>query len=134
MIDSGGVMPDSWRMSIQPVTGQGWIPSDETFGARLALVRQRMGWGNVKEAAIACGVPSGSWRNWEKDGRLPRDLARIAALIAERTGVDFDWLIRGRIGSSGGGVPAPGGGAALQPTAPLSVTDQEKLSYLVTAA
>jgi transcriptional regulator with XRE-family HTH domain len=89
-------------MSIQPVAGQGWIPTDDTFGARLALVRQRMGWGNVKEAAMACGVPAGSWRNWERDGRLPRDLAKIAALIAERTGADCDWLIRGAAYPQGG--------------------------------
>jgi transcriptional regulator with XRE-family HTH domain len=82
-------------MSSQTVPGQGWIPVDDTFGARLALVRQRMGWGNVKEAAMACGVPAGSWRNWERDGRLPRDLAKIAALISGCTGVDCDWLIRG---------------------------------------
>ena len=28
---------------------QGWIPDATAFGARLALVRQHMGWGNLDE-------------------------------------------------------------------------------------
>lgn len=32
----------------------GCIPQDDTFGARLALLRQAMGWSNVQEAAEAC--------------------------------------------------------------------------------
>jgi hypothetical protein len=32
-----------------------WVP-ELTFGARLALVRHRMGW-NIKEAAAACDLP-----------------------------------------------------------------------------
>lgn len=77
-------------------TPSSWIPNDETFGARLALVRQHMGWGNVAEAALACGLPVPSWRNWERDGRTPRDLVGIAERIAEQSGVDFDWLLRGQ--------------------------------------
>ena len=68
------------------------MPTDDIFGARLALIRQHMGWGNVKEAALACGVPVASWRNWERDGRLPRDLMTVTAKIAERTGCDQAWL------------------------------------------
>ena len=45
-----------------------WVPDTSTFGARLALVRQRMGW-NLKEAALACQLPQGSWREWELKGR-----------------------------------------------------------------
>lgn len=78
-------------MSTQPVT-QGWVPNDQAFGARLALIRQRMGWGNVREAALACGVPVESWRGWERDGRLPRDLLSVCRSISQRTGADLGWL------------------------------------------
>lgn len=72
-----------------------WIPDDSTFGARLALIRQRMAWGNVKEAAEACGIPVQSWRTWERDGVEPRGLTRIARQVAERTGCDYGWLVGG---------------------------------------
>lgn len=75
-----------------------WIPGDDTFGARLALVRQRMGWGNVAEAAEACDIPVPSWRNWERDGRTPRNIIEISGKIAARTGCDQLWLERGRAG------------------------------------
>lgn len=71
---------------------QGWVADDSQFGARLALVRQRMAWGNVKEAALACGLPVESWRGWERDNRLPRDLITTTMKIAARTGCDPDWL------------------------------------------
>lgn len=70
----------------------GWRPDDSTFGARLALVRQRMGWGNVVEAANECGLPPASWRGWERDGRAPRDYMAVCARISTRTGVDLAWL------------------------------------------
>lgn len=73
-------------------TERGWRPDDTTFGARLALVRQHMGWGNVKEAALACGLPVASWRNWERDGRQPRDYVAVCMKISERTGADLAWL------------------------------------------
>jgi transcriptional regulator with XRE-family HTH domain len=76
-------------------TRTGWTADDSTFGARLALIRQRMGWGNVKQAAAACGLPPESWRRWERDGRSPRDILDIAAVIAERTGCDYGWLLAG---------------------------------------
>lgn len=75
----------------------GWIPTPDTFGARLALVRQHMGWGNVKEAADECLVPTQSWRRWERDNRLPRDAADIAGKIAQRTGCDPVWLVFGEV-------------------------------------
>lgn len=77
-------------------TAQGWVADDSTFGARLALVRQHMRWGNVKEAATACGLPVESWRSWERDGRAPQRLVDIAAIIADRTGCDYGWLLAGR--------------------------------------
>ena len=73
-------------------TAAGWVATDETFGARLALVRQRMGWGNVKEAALACGIPVQSWRGWERDGRQPRDYLETCRKIADETGCDLLWL------------------------------------------
>lgn len=90
-----------------------WVPDTSTFGARLALVRQKMGWGNVKTAAEQCGVPVESWRNWERDGMEPRRLVTIAMAIATRTGVDVDWLIRG----PGDGTLLPGNPPRLDPLA-----------------
>lgn len=75
--------------------GAGWAADDSTFGARLALVRQRMGWGNVSEAALACGFAAGSWRNWERDGRIPRDQVAIARRISDRTECSYRWLLEG---------------------------------------
>jgi hypothetical protein len=76
--------------------GESWVPSDQFFGARLALVRQKMGWGNVKEAALACQLPQESWRSWERDNRQPRDFQSICEKIAARTGCDLFWLMTGR--------------------------------------
>ena len=73
-------------------SGKEWVPVD-TFGARLALIRQRMQW-NVKEAAEACGLVDQSWRNWE-DGMSPRKVHDVARQIAERTGCDYTWLVAG---------------------------------------
>ena len=73
----------------------GWTPDVSTFGARLALVRQRMGWGNVKQAADLCGTPVQSWRGWERDGLMPRSLITVCIKIAGVTGVDYRWLALG---------------------------------------
>jgi hypothetical protein len=75
--------------------GEDWTPDDSTFGARLALIRQKMGWGNIAKAAKECGVPTDSWRNWEVDGREPHRLVTIAMAIATRTRVNLDWLVYG---------------------------------------
>lgn len=72
-----------------------WVPTDLTFGARLALVRQRMAWGNVKQAATACGLPVQSWRTWERDGVVPRHIVTVAKQIAAVTGCDYLWLLLG---------------------------------------
>jgi len=85
---------------------QGWVADDSTFGARLALVRQRMRWGNVKEAAVACGLPTESWRSWERDGRTPQRLVEVASIIADRTGCNLGWLIaRPKMASNEGTSP-----------------------------
>jgi hypothetical protein len=104
--------------------GRDWRPDDRTFGARLALVRQHMGWGNVREAALACGVPSESWRSWERDGRTPRDYARIVMAIHARTGVDAAWLA-----GVGDVVTDP----TSQPVAPESGTMSHSRRYLMVA-
>lgn len=72
-----------------------WIPDDSTFGARLAMVRQRMGWGNVAEAARACGLDRESWRLWEQTNREPRRMTTICMTIASHAGCDVDWLLWG---------------------------------------
>jgi hypothetical protein len=72
----------------------GWVPTVESFGTRLAMIRQTMSW-NAKEAALACGLPAQSWREWEMTGRLPRNYAQACQRIAERTGADLLWLLTG---------------------------------------
>lgn len=54
-----------------------------------------MAWGNIKEAAVACGLPTESWRTWERDNVMPRRVVEIAAIIADRTGCDYWWLLAG---------------------------------------
>lgn len=69
-----------------------WVPPN-TFGARLARIRQAKGW-NVREAATHCGFPEQSWHNWE-DGRSPRDLQTVAEKIAKAVPCDYVWLLAG---------------------------------------
>jgi len=76
-----------------------WIPRDDSFGARLALVRQRMGWDN-KQASLECGLPQSSWLRYES-GSLPRDFVTVASKISKRTGVDAMWLMTGDSTSKG---------------------------------
>jgi len=72
---------------------QGWTVDDSTFGARLALIRQRMQW-NIKEAARECGIPAASWGTWE-GGAMPRRYTEMCRLISDRTGCDLGWLVMG---------------------------------------
>lgn len=71
-----------------------WVPLD-TFGARLAVLRQHLGGWNVKRAADACGLDDQKWRNWEAGKSKPRDLEGVARQIADATGVDYVWLMAG---------------------------------------
>jgi transcriptional regulator with XRE-family HTH domain len=73
---------------------QQWIPTTDSFGARLALVRHRMGW-NIKEAAQKCSVAPATWRLWEIDGATPRNLITVSMTIASVTGCDYLWLVHG---------------------------------------
>lgn len=83
-----------------PSDARGWTADDSTFGARLALIRQHKKWGNVKEAATACGIPPETWRTWERDNVPPRNYTDVCQRIAEATGADYYWLL-------GGTKPAP---------------------------
>ena len=85
-------------------TQEPWIPTDADFGSRLAAVRHRMGW-NIKEAARECGLPAATWRLWEIDGALPRNIITIAMAISQRTGCDYLWLVHG---PQRGGAPPNG--------------------------
>ena len=85
-------MPYVVGMALPAVTDDPWVPAD-SFGSRLALVRNHLGW-NVKEAADACGLNDQSWRNWEA-GKLPRDLIATAEKIASTTNCSMMWLVGG---------------------------------------
>jgi hypothetical protein len=71
-----------------------WIPED-TFGARLALIRQHLGGWNVKRAADFCGIDDQQWRNWESGRNRPRDYPVVCRRICSRTGVALSWLMMG---------------------------------------
>lgn len=71
-----------------------WVPTDSLFGARLALVRQRMKW-NLKEAAMACGIKPNTWRDWELGEREPHRLETVCRQIASHTGCNHLWLMTG---------------------------------------
>lgn len=74
-------------------SAKNWIPDVSTFGARLALVRWRMGW-NMKEAERECNITQNAWSKWE-DGALPRNYVEIVNRVVLRTGVDKMWLMTG---------------------------------------
>lgn len=69
-----------------------------------------MDW-NLKEAAIECGVPAASWKNWERGTSEPRRLVETCALISTRTGCDLLWLITGS--TTGRQIPIRLGGGAV---------------------
>lgn len=71
-----------------------WVPQD-TFGARLAVLRQALGGWNVKRTADACSLDDQKWRNWEAGKSKPRDLETVARQIADATGCDYVWLMAG---------------------------------------
>lgn len=69
-----------------------WVPED-TFGSRLALIRNRLGW-NVSEAARACSTTDQSWHNWEAGGN-PRSYQQVCERIAKASGCNIVWLMLG---------------------------------------
>ncbi|WP_148310176.1 helix-turn-helix domain-containing protein, partial [Nocardia otitidiscaviarum] len=85
---------DGMTQAHATTSGAPWVPQLDTFGARLAVLRHKMGW-NAKEAAAACGFAQASWRDWEINGRLPRDLPGVCQQIENATGVHHVWLMTG---------------------------------------
>lgn len=79
----------------------GWIPRN-TLAARLVLLRREMGW-TQREAALATGVPFGSWQSME-DGRSARGLDAKVAAIVRATECNRDWLMWGE-GTPPDGLP-----------------------------
>lgn len=87
----------SWQYAgmAEPMTltdHEPWIPED-TFGSRLAQVRQALGM-NVTTAAKACGLSAENWRQWEH-GRSPRRMDTVARTVADTLRVDYVWLLTG---------------------------------------
>lgn len=72
---------------------RGAIPQD-TFRARLMLVRLHAGDLTIKQAAEKSGLNYGSWSNWERGGK-PRDILDVADSISAAFGVDREWLLYG---------------------------------------
>lgn len=66
----------------------------DSFANRLMLARAHAGHLSIREAADLCGLGRGAWTNWEKGAR-PADIIDIAEVIAEKLGVDRDWLLFG---------------------------------------
>lgn len=77
----------------QSAAQRGGIPAD-SFANRLMLARAYAGHLSIRDAAEMCGLGRGAWTNWEK-GAKPVDLIEIVEVIAEKLGVDFDWLLFG---------------------------------------
>lgn len=72
---------------------RGAIPAD-SFAARLMLIRMHAGHLSIRDAAEKCALGRGAWTNWEK-GALPGDIIGVATVIADKLGVDRDWLLFG---------------------------------------
>lgn len=72
---------------------KGAIPAD-TFGNRLVLSRTHAGHLSIREAADMCGLNRGSWQGWER-GLRPRDIIDVVDRIADKLGIDRDWLLFG---------------------------------------
>lgn len=69
-----------------------WVP-DDTFGARLVLLRRTLGL-TVEQVAKLSGIPHPTWSTWE-NGAKPRDMAAKVRQIAEATNCDQNWLMWG---------------------------------------
>lgn len=94
-------------MSTQPQ----WVPED-TFGARLVLLRRQLGM-SVEDMAIACGQKPATWSTWER-GASPRGMAAVVASISLATGVSRDWLMwGGPLGGGNGDDPSRVGGRVV---------------------
>lgn len=65
----------------------------DTFALRLLALRHELGM-TQQQIADLVGVKRGAWNTWE-EGRIPREQAKIAKLIADATGYERDWLLYG---------------------------------------
>jgi transcriptional regulator with XRE-family HTH domain len=65
----------------------------DTFALRLLALRHELGM-TQQQIADLVGVKRGAWNTWE-EGRIPREQAKVARLIADRTGYERDWLLYG---------------------------------------
>jgi transcriptional regulator with XRE-family HTH domain len=70
------------------------VPLD-SFGARLAIIRQYRGGWNVKRTADVCGLDDQRWRNWEAGTHRPQDYPSVCRQIAEALGISYEWLMLG---------------------------------------
>jgi transcriptional regulator with XRE-family HTH domain len=73
--------------------GRGKIPQD-SFEARLILVRLHAGNLTIEKAAARCGLLNQNWSNWER-GIKPRDKEDTVRRISEGLGIDREWLMWG---------------------------------------
>ena len=89
-------------MTTQQAERNDWVPNDSAFAVRLAKLRNEMHW-NAKQAAVECGLPAQSWRNWE-NGKNPQEMVKVCRQISERTGVSLQWLVFGYV-PGGSGLP-----------------------------
>lgn len=100
-------MPSGMAEHIDLTEEANWIPED-TFGARLAVIRAKKRW-NVLRAATECGLDSSSWTNWERDINKPQDYEMVCKKVARAFGCDLNWL------ANGGPMPARSRWGALTP-------------------
>ena len=80
-------------MALLDHTPEPWIPED-SFAARLALVRVHLGGWNVAKTARFCGIDDQTWRNWEAGGHV-RDMEGVCRKIANAVGCSGRWLMVG---------------------------------------
>jgi transcriptional regulator with XRE-family HTH domain len=63
------------------------------IGARLEALQYAMGWEDQKAFATYLGLTPQAWNNWiHGRKRIGIDAAIV---VAQRTGVDLDWIYRG---------------------------------------
>lgn len=82
-----------WMTAIEE-RAQPWRP-DDTFAARLVLVRHQTGL-SQQEAAEMSGIPHRTWEGWEqRPERIPANYPEVCRRISAALGVDYGWLMMG---------------------------------------
>lgn len=101
---------------------RGAIPVD-SFANRLMLARAHAGHLSIRDAAELCDIGRGAWTNWEK-GAKPSDIIDIATAVADKLGVDRDWLLfGGQLGEAEVRQPRRRGGRSRSTHGYSTVTD-----------